>query len=92
MKPSLNDLRYLSFDDMLIMRDLASGKSALATAALLGITQPAVTHRVRKMERVFGFAMLEKHGRRKCLSKQGLRVAGMMVEAMEVMMRFGNVD
>lgn len=47
-------LRLLDVDDFLVILWIGEGRSLTEVAHSLGLTTPAIVHRVRKMEGVFG--------------------------------------
>ena len=67
-------LRMMDFDDLYLLSHLLDGQTVAATARILGLTQPAVTQRVRKIERVFGLAILRKAGRHVELTPAGMSI------------------
>jgi DNA-binding transcriptional LysR family regulator len=81
------NIRLLDFDDLLVLKSLLAGETVAATAKGLGLTQPAITQRVRKMERVFGTALLRKSGRHVKLTPFGAQLCTKAAEALSVMMR-----
>lgn len=84
-KGSIDRLRLLDFDDLLLLRHLQSGLTIAATARELGLTQPAVTQRLRKIERVFDDAMIEKIGRHVRLTQVGKSVCERAAQALSLM-------
>lgn len=72
----VDQLRFLSVDDLLILMHLSqSGLSVTEVAAKLKLTQPAVTQRIRKMEDAFGHKLIERKGRGVQLTHFGLEQA-----------------
>lgn len=67
----MNKIRLLNFDDMYLLHELLDGKTITTAAKNLGLTQPAATQRLRKMEQVFGFALVAKTGRNIKLTIEG---------------------
>lgn len=67
----MNKLRFLNFDDLFLLQLLLDGSTITATAQRLGLTQPAVTQRVRKIERIFGCRLTQRAGRRVQLTAEG---------------------
>lgn len=67
-------LRLLNLDDLLLLQHLLAGLTVTAAASELGLTQPAVTQRVRKIEGVFGSALLRRVGRRARLTEAGVAI------------------
>jgi DNA-binding transcriptional LysR family regulator len=78
-------LRLLDFDDLYLLRHLLEGQTLAATARRLGLTQPAVTQRVRKIERVFEGAILERVGRNVRLTPEGRAVCAKAASALSLM-------
>lgn len=79
----MNKLRLLDFDDLLILRDLLRGETLSSAAKSLGLTQPAVTQRIRKIESLLNFQLLEKHGRQARLTHIGERFARKVIPILE---------
>lgn len=67
----MNSLRHLNLDDLFLLRMLLEGGTLTATAAQLGLTQPAVTQRIRKIERVFERKLFARSGRGVRLTSEG---------------------
>jgi DNA-binding transcriptional LysR family regulator len=84
-RSSGHNLRHLDFDDLFLLSHLLSGKTIAATARQLGLTQPAVTQRVRKIERVFEEQILQKVGRHVRLTREGLAICHRAGEALKLM-------
>lgn len=63
MKPSpslreLNKYRLLDIDDLIIIKMLGDGHKYSAITRVLGITAPAISHRVKKYEEIWpGFSV-----------------------------------
>lgn len=81
----MNKLRLLGFDDLFLLRLLLDGDTITATAARLGLTQPAVTQRLRKIERIFALALTQKVGRRVRLTDPGRALANRAAAALALM-------
>ena len=71
----MNHLRLLGVDDLLLLRLLLEGASVTAAATRLGLTQPAASHRIRKIEGVFGFRLAQRAGRSVRLTAEGHALA-----------------
>ena len=82
----LGKLRLLDFDDLFVLQHLLEGQTIAATAKLLGLTQPAITQRVRKMERVFEEPLLKKVGRHVKLTKLGNAICLKAAAALSMML------
>ncbi len=78
-------LRLLDFDDLYLLGHLLEGNTIAATAKLLGLTQPAITQRVRKIERVFEEPILQKAGRHVKLTPAGHAVCVKAADALALM-------
>ncbi len=78
-------LRLLDFDDLFLLGHLLEGNTIAATAKLLGLTQPAITQRVRKIERVFEEPILQKAGRHVKLTPSGHAVCVKAADALAMM-------
>lgn len=78
-------LRLLDFDDLFLLGHLLEGNTIAATAKLLGLTQPAITQRVRKIERVFEEKVLQKAGRHVKLTPAGHAVCVKAADALALM-------
>ena len=73
---SMDQLRLLSIDDLLILKYLSESRlSVTAIAGKMRLSQPAITQRMRKMEDVFGKKLLERKGRGVELTPFGLALA-----------------
>lgn len=78
----MHQLRLLNVDDFMILRFLHEGISVTAIGQRMGLSQPAVTQRIRKMEEAFGQKILEKEGRGVRLTGEGERVARKAIKAL----------
>jgi DNA-binding transcriptional LysR family regulator len=82
-------LRLLDYDDLLILRALSEGMRVHDAARVLGVTQPAVTQRLRKMSFVFGEEnIMEYRGRNAYLTEAGKNAAQKAISAI-VMLDYG---
>ena len=84
-KSAMSRLRLLDFDDLFLLSHLLEGSTIAATAKQLGLTQPAITQRVRKIERVFADAILQKVGRHVRLTKEGRAICVKAADALALM-------
>ena len=57
-------LRLFDLDDLLILRCFAIGHNVSATGKVLGLTQPAISQRVRRMEETFEVELFQRLGQR----------------------------
>ena len=78
-------LRLIDFDDLQILRCLFFGGCVSECARVLGVTQPAVTLRMRKLEGVFDGKLIEKNGRRAVLTPHGIKVAMLANAALKIL-------
>jgi DNA-binding transcriptional LysR family regulator len=82
---AIGRLRLLDFDDLFLLKTLLTGATIADTARQLGLTQPAITQRVRKIERVFADALLQKVGRHVRLTAAGRAICQRAAEALSLM-------
>jgi DNA-binding transcriptional LysR family regulator len=80
-----SDLRFLSFDDLFLLSYLKEGFTVTECAGHLGLTQPAVSQRVRKLEQVFLFPLLKKQGRKSILTEEGMHLASRAKDAIALL-------
>lgn len=78
----MHQLRLLNVDDFMILSALREGLTVTKIGQRLGLSQPAITQRIRKMEEAFGQKILEKDGRGIKLSTNGQRIAQQAIEAL----------
>lgn len=74
---SLAEMRNLDFDDLIAMVMMADGRKQVDIAKSLGLTPPAVCHRVRKWESVFGVSLVVRDKSKKgviVMSEDGHRI------------------
>lgn len=64
-------LRMLDIDDLILLQHLLGGGRPSTGAALLGLTPPAVSHRLRKIEDVFEIKLFDRKGSRLNLNLEG---------------------
>lgn len=84
-RSAMSRLRLLDFDDLFLLSHLLDGSTIAATAKQLGLTQPAITQRVRKIERVFDEAILQKAGRHVRLTPAGRAICVKAADALGLM-------
>jgi hypothetical protein len=59
------DLRLLDFDDLIMSKMLSEGATYKDLSKALGLTPPAISHRMRKLERIIpGFSSHCRNGNR----------------------------
>jgi DNA-binding transcriptional LysR family regulator len=80
-----HNLRLLDFDDLYLLKHLLGGLTVAGTARKLGLTQPAITQRIRKIERVFEDSIIRKVGRHAELTPIGEAVCSKAADALKVM-------
>jgi DNA-binding transcriptional LysR family regulator len=81
----MNQLRLLSFDDLLLMKLLLENYSLTSAAASLNLTQPAATQRIRKIETVFKSKIFERAGRGISLTREGRGICQKAAAALSIM-------
>lgn len=64
-------LRMLDIDDLILLQHLLNGGRPSTGAQVLGLTPPAVSHRLRKIEDVFEIKLFDKVGSRLNLNQEG---------------------
>lgn len=69
----------------MLLRLLQEGGTLTSVARRLGLTQPAVSQRVRKLGEVFQFPILEKEGRRVRLTSRGRSLCAQAEAALAIM-------
>lgn len=80
--------RLLDYDDFLILRALSEGKTVNEAGKVLGVTQPAVSQRLRKISFVFGEEnVMTYHGRNASLTPAGVECAKMAIEVLAIIDR-----
>lgn len=85
----MNQLRLLNFDDLFLLKYLASGLSLTSIAHELKLTQPAISQRLRKIEQIFSVPVVEKRGRELHLTKEGQAICKRAADALELMNDIG---
>lgn len=78
-------LRKLDIDDFIIMLLVMQGFNLSKTANLLCITQPAISQRIKKIEEIFGFKVLDKTYRNGKLTIEGEDLAYSFASAFEML-------
>lgn len=82
---SVRRLRMLDIDDLILLEHLLEGGRPSTGAALLGLTPPAVSHRLRKIENVFEIKLFDRRGSRICLNQEGRLLSERARNALKVM-------
>lgn len=85
---TMSELRHLDLDDLIGMVLISDGVRQVEVAKTLGLTPPAVSHRVRKWESVFGVRMLERNRDGKhnlVLTEEGAKVAMKIRQVLEAL-------
>jgi DNA-binding transcriptional LysR family regulator len=88
----MDQLRLLNVDDFMILRGLHEGLSVTSVGHKLGLSQPAITQRIRKMEDVFSIKLLVKEGRGVKLSPEGRTIALKAISALAILEAGNSVD
>ncbi len=79
-------LRLLDYDDLLILRALSEGRTVMEASKVLGVTQPAVSQRLRKMAFVFSEEnIMNYHGRNASLTEAGKKASEKALKALEAL-------
>jgi DNA-binding transcriptional LysR family regulator len=81
----MDALRLLNFDDLFLMRLLQENTNITSIARQLNLTQPAVSQRIKKIETVFGYKLLEKAGRQLQFTTEGRSLCGRAAAALALM-------
>lgn len=81
----MNKLRLLNFDDLFLLRLLLQDATITSIARQLGLTQPAVTQRLRKVERVFDVLLMQRSGRTVRLTDEGRAICNKAAMALALM-------
>lgn len=82
---SVRRLRMLDIDDLILLDHLLEGGRPSSCAQLLGLTPPAVSHRLRKIENVFEIKLFERIGAKLYLNPQGRALSEKAKKALEFM-------
>jgi DNA-binding transcriptional LysR family regulator len=79
-------LRMLDIDDLILLQHLLQGGRPSTGATLLGLTPPAVSHRLRKIETVFEIKLFERKGSKLNLNTAGKELSEKANRALELML------
>lgn len=79
-------LRMLDMDDLILLQHLLNGGRPSTGAQLLGLTPPAVSHRLRKIEGVFETKLFERVGSRLNLNSAGKELSEKADRALSLML------
>ena len=85
-------LRLLSLDDLFLLRLLSEGFTITDSAKKLGLTQPAASQRLRKMEQAFQMSIVKKVGRHISLTKEGVDLCNKAISALAILEHQMNLD
>ena len=83
---TLKRLRMLDIDDLILLQHLLNGGRPSSGAALLGLTPPAVSHRLRKIEDVFQIKLFDRKGSRLHLNQEGKMLSEKADRALNLML------
>ena len=89
MKTQIDDykrLRMLDIDDLIFLQHLLQGGRPSTGANLLGLTPPAVSHRLRKIETVFEIKLFDRTGSKLNLNSAGRALSEKANKALELML------
>jgi DNA-binding transcriptional LysR family regulator len=82
---SFKRLRMLDMDDLNLLDHLLDGGRPSTGAALLGLTPPAVSHRLRKIEQVYGIKLFDRKGANLNLNDEALKLSKKASRALSLM-------
>ncbi|MGE0175260.1 MAG: LysR family transcriptional regulator [Oligoflexales bacterium] len=82
---SYKKLRMLDMDDLILLNHLLEGGRPSTGAALLGLTPPAVSHRLRKIEQVYGIKLFERVGTKVGLNEEAKILSKKASQALTLM-------
>lgn len=78
-------LRLLDMDDLILLQHLLNGGRPSTGASLLGLTPPAISHRLKKIEEVFGVKLFDRKGPKLNLNDNGKLLSEKANRALELM-------
>ena len=81
-----NQLRMLDIDDLILLQHLLNGGRPSTGAQVLGLTPPAVSHRLRKIENVFQIKLFDRVGSKLNLNQDGKALSEKADKALSLMM------
>ncbi len=82
---SYKRLRMLDMDDLILLQHLLNGGRPSSGAALLGLTPPAISHRLRKIEDVFQIKLFDRKGSKLNLNTEGRALSEKANRALQLM-------
>jgi DNA-binding transcriptional LysR family regulator len=84
MNYSISPLRKLDIDDIMVWNLLAEGKKPGQIARELKLSAPAISHRLKKFQNLFGKDIFEYNGReyKEGLSEKGKNISKEFVKAL----------
>ena len=81
--------RLLDIDDLYILKMIGEGDSYTYISAILGLTPPAISHRLRKYEQIWeGFAAINRNKKIHSLNAVTQEVVLMATQVLEVLNEF----
>ena len=80
-----NKLRLMDFDDLCILRNLLDDSTMAVIARNMGLTQPAISQRMRKLEDVFGCMIVKKSGIRVHLTSEGRKIGELAKSVLSIL-------
>jgi len=84
-KGSYHQIRMLDIDDLILLQHLLHGGRPSTGASLLGLTPPAISHRLRKIEAVFKIKLFNRDGSRLKLNEEGRALSERADKALNLM-------
>ena len=84
-KDNYHKLRMLDIDDLILLQHLLYGGRPSTGATLLGLTPPAISHRLRKIEDVFSIKLFSRQGTRLHLNTEGRAISERADKALALM-------
>ena len=82
---SMTDLRLLDLDDFIAISLLSDGQMQNVVAKTLGLTPPAVSHRIKKWRSIFGDDFLTAPKGKVILTESGQQIAARIKAAVEAL-------
>jgi DNA-binding transcriptional LysR family regulator len=67
-------VRGLDVDDLFLIFYFGSGMSLIQSARKLNLSSPAITHRFHKIEQCFGVKVINRDGRSRTLTPDGVKI------------------
>lgn len=81
-----NKIRLLDIDDLFLTSMLLACVPPSVAAKQLGLTPPAVSHRIKKLKMVFGEDIFMDVQSKRKLTERGKRIFGLCVQALDLIL------